>query len=324
MMDAVATCAAGQCTCGCCLGITAVTPVPIYNRPGLSALAYRAGTWSLFKRSMLAAASTSRYPALHRLGTRDDDDFTIALLDAWAVVADVLTFYQERIANESYLPTASERFSLLELGRLIGYELRPGVAASTQLAFTLDGGPASPRRLNLDAGVKVQSIPGPDEKPQTFETIAPIEARVEWNALTPRLTMPQPINRTTRRLYLEGTATQLQVGDGILIVGEEREAYLGSEQWDFRILESVQADVVADRTLITWRLPLGSAQPPSIPAARGVRLFAMRQRAALFGHNAPDPRILNLQGPHVSEVVDGNGKWKNYTLNPGQIDLDAV
>ena len=44
-----------------------------------------------------------------RLRTRDDDDFTIALLDAWATVADVLTFYQERIANESYLRTATER-----------------------------------------------------------------------------------------------------------------------------------------------------------------------------------------------------------------------
>ena len=59
---------------------------------------------------------------------RDDDDFSIALLDAWATVADVLTFYQERIANEAYLRTATERLSVLELARLIGYQLRPGVA----------------------------------------------------------------------------------------------------------------------------------------------------------------------------------------------------
>ena len=43
----------------------------------------------------------------------------------------MLTFYQERIANEAYLRTATERVSLLELARLIDYELRPGVAAST-------------------------------------------------------------------------------------------------------------------------------------------------------------------------------------------------
>ena len=45
----------------------------------------------------------------------------IALLDAWATVGDVLTFYQERIANEGYLRTATERRSVLELARLVGY-----------------------------------------------------------------------------------------------------------------------------------------------------------------------------------------------------------
>ena len=37
----------------------------------------------------------------------DAGDFSIALLDAWSMAADVLTFYQERIANEAYLRTAS-------------------------------------------------------------------------------------------------------------------------------------------------------------------------------------------------------------------------
>ena len=46
---------------------------------------------------MLAEISTR--PALRALTTRDDDDPAIALLDAWSVSLDVLTFYQERIAN---------------------------------------------------------------------------------------------------------------------------------------------------------------------------------------------------------------------------------
>ena len=60
------------------------------------------------------------------------------MLDAWAAVADVLTFYQERIANEGYLRTATERRSVLELARLVGYQPRPGVASSVYLAYTLD------------------------------------------------------------------------------------------------------------------------------------------------------------------------------------------
>src|SRR5918997_2238446 len=127
--------------CGCCEGLEVGTPVEVYNRPGLSAIAYRIGTHARFKRSMLARLSDSRLPALRDLNTRDDDDFTLALLDAWATVADVLPFYSERIANESYLRTATERVSLLYLARLIGYQLRPGVAASTYLAFKLDEAP---------------------------------------------------------------------------------------------------------------------------------------------------------------------------------------
>ena len=114
--------------CNCCEGLTAQTPAEVNNRPGLSAVSYRVGTQSQFKASMIAALSDISHPTLQGLKTRDDDDFSIALLDAAATMADVLTFYQERIANESFLRTATERRSLLELGRLIGYELRPGAA----------------------------------------------------------------------------------------------------------------------------------------------------------------------------------------------------
>ena len=99
--------------CGCCEGLAVETPVEVSNRPGLSAVAYRVGTHARFKASMLARLSGSRLPELGNLKTRDDDDFTIALLDAWAMVSDVLTFYQERVANESYLRTATERGSVV-------------------------------------------------------------------------------------------------------------------------------------------------------------------------------------------------------------------
>ena len=97
--------------------------------------------------SLHAALSSSRHPApLAGLRTRDDDDFTIGLIDAFACAADVLTFYQERIANESYLRTATERVSLQEMGKLIGYRLRPGVAAETWLAFALETRPVAARQ----------------------------------------------------------------------------------------------------------------------------------------------------------------------------------
>src|SRR5713101_1746527 len=144
--------------CGCGAGLRAETPVEIANRAGLAAIVYRAGTHAQFKGSMLAALSSAERPALQALMTRDDDDFSIALLDAWATVAAVLTFYQERIANESYLRTATERLSLVELARLIGYELRPGVAASVYLAFTVDDSAGTSKTAAVPAGTRIQSI----------------------------------------------------------------------------------------------------------------------------------------------------------------------
>jgi predicted phage baseplate assembly protein len=223
--------------CGCCSGITAVTPVDIQNRPGLTTIAYRPGTFQQFKETLLARLSSATYPALRDLTTRDDSDFSIALLDAFSVVADVLAFYNERMANENYLRTATERLSILQLARLIGYQLRPGVAASAFLAFTMEQAPGAfgqglgltpsvlsgqapppvPPPIVIDIGTKVQSVPGPGEKTQTFETVEAIEARTFWNAIPPRPTQPIPnFSINSDPLIVAGTPS-LKNGDVVLI-----------------------------------------------------------------------------------------------------------
>src|SRR6185503_10204647 len=129
-----------------------------------------------------------KYRPLLHLTTREPDDPSIALLDAWAMIADVLTFYQERIANEGYLRTATERRSIIELARLVGYRLRPGVAASVWLALTCED---NEKVVIEPYEVRAQSVPGPGELPQSFENIEKFEARGRWNKLVPRITQPQ-------------------------------------------------------------------------------------------------------------------------------------
>jgi hypothetical protein len=202
--------------CGCCGGIEQLTPEALYNRPGLQELVYRIGRHSSFKESMLAQLST--LPRLRALTTRQDDDLGIATLDAWAVVLDILTFYQERIVNEGYLRTADERRSLLELARLIGYELAPGVAASTYLAFVLDDKEGSPTEITIPQGTQAQSIPGQEELPQTYETAEDLLARPQWSEFRPRLSHTQTFHDETRVFYVAGISTQLDQGDPLLLV----------------------------------------------------------------------------------------------------------
>ena len=211
--------------CGCCEGKTSTTPLRIKNRHGLSTIAYRTGDYNSFKDSMSAQLSSSDLPPLQRFTTRDSDDYSIALIDAWATVSDVLSFYQEYFANEGLLRTAKERLSLLEHARLVGYQLNPGVAASTFLAFTMDeplAGTDNPvMETTIPAGSKVQSTPGPDETAQLFETETDIQARVDWNDLKPRLTQPQDLNADMGSAVLNGINTFVRPGDELLIVRED-------------------------------------------------------------------------------------------------------
>lgn len=239
--------------CGCCESADSLVPLPIYNRPNLTAIRYRTGTYGEFFESLLARLAAGSLPSLRGLASRQTDDFSISLLDAWSVIADILTFYNERIINEGYLETALERRSLLELGRLVGYVLRPGVAASVWLAYLLDDNATD--EVTIPAGAASQSVPGPDELPQTFETSEALKARRIWNNLKPRLLQPQSIFSIMagQRIYLKSITANLSRNDMLLM-----DRGPGTGRLPFRVLEAIPEPAL-DRT--TVRIALWAVQP---------------------------------------------------------------
>jgi hypothetical protein len=263
-------------TCGCCEGIEKLTPETTANRPGLPALRYRVGTHGTFFETMKAGLSNVVVKApgtdgqtletlwpLKAWTTRDPSDPAIALLDSWATVADVLTFYQERIANEGYLRTATERRSILELARLVGYTLRPGVASSVYLAYTLDedasATPPKTTAVTIPAGARVQSVPGPGELPQAFETSDPLETHSEWNNLQVRLTrfpdMRFGNTLSLEKFYVAGADTGLKKGDTLLF-----SFGTGAENQIVRSVAVAEGQFAKGRTLIQLvPMPLGTA-----------------------------------------------------------------
>ncbi|WP_404361110.1 putative baseplate assembly protein [Methylotuvimicrobium sp. KM1] len=259
--------------CGCCEGVEIVTPLSIYNRPGLPEIDYRIGTHGDFLATMTARLTgfyweeqigdgkVSRVYPLKGLTTRDAGDPALAFLDAWAVVGDVLTFYQERIANEAYLRTATERRSVLELARLVGYKPRPGVAAGVFLAYTLDDN--FEEEVIIPAGSRVQSIPGPDELPQSFETGEDLQARAQWNNLKPRMSRAQTKqtilnhseNLSEPRVYLQGTGLSFRKNEAFRIdfADQTRELFFVRE---------VLPDPAGNRTLVTFS---ERSKPETVP-----------------------------------------------------------
>jgi len=309
--------------CDCCTGTQAQTPLLIDNRPGLDAIRFRAGTHAQFKASLLAALTDKDLPALAGLRTRDDEDFTIALLDGFASMADVLTFYSERIANESWLRTAVHRRSVLELARGIGYELKPGVAAETWAAFTVEEAQGAPGWADVRSGTKLQSIPGPGEIPQTYETVADFIARKEWNKL--RAKRFRPPYRFARKIWLKGSSVNVQEGDQVLIVGEERKGGPGNEHWDVRRVIGIEKENPNDPanayTILHLEYGLGSAAPPVSPSTVGAEVHVFRARANLFGWNAADWKLIDdkvrkhyMPGARDSAVA-AQADWPNYTIS---------
>ena len=291
----------GTEACGCCAGVEPVTPQRVENRGGLDRHQLPHRHLGGLPRKPACRAVVAGF---RRCGASPRATTTTSASACWthfACAADVLTFYQERIANESWLTTARERVSLEEMGRLIGYRLRPGVAAETLLAFTLETPPVAPAaakpepgmfvtgvpaKITIDPGLAVRSVPAPGETPQVFETVEALEARPAWNALRPWMSDVVVPARGDTFSYLAGVNTKLRPGDALLFVGGEYFANHDANEWDFRILDRVAADVANDRTFVSWRRPLGSINPPQHPPAQP-RVFALRRRAAVYGHNAP-------------------------------------
>jgi hypothetical protein len=268
--------------CGCCEGVESLTPSTVGNRPGLNAIEYRAGTHGTFLETMKARLAGSEFASIGALKTRHASDPSIALLDAWATVGDVLTFHQERIANEGYLRTATERLSVLELARLVGYELRPGVAANAYLAYTLDKPIAIPALIEkpeltlpppdplvtIPEGSRAQSIPGPGELPQAFETADDLVARFAWNNLQVRLNQPQQIDADTRTIYLKGLPN-LKPGDPLMIIASPPALYR---------IETITPEPPANRTKVTFRpwLEIDLPRPPSAALLDNIAAIAER------------------------------------------------
>ncbi|MET8543449.1 putative baseplate assembly protein [Kitasatospora sp. NPDC004799] len=299
----------GQCTCGCS-GTATATPAPLFNPPGLDAVGYRVGRYGEFLDSLLARLSGPAYPALRDLTVRTPDDPAIALLDSWAVLADVLTFYSERIANEGYLHTATEEASLTLLGRLVGHRPRPGVAADTHLAYTLDHDPraAEDPTVVVPRGARSQSVPGPGEDPQSFETAEDLPARSAWNDLAvlrrrPYQLTPGQLNPGGRaELFAAGTANNLKPGDRLLFVFSADKAADAAHRV-LRLVPEVRIDRENDVTVIGLPRDLRTLKDLRAELADWITV----------SETAPNPR------PGHSRII---GDFDEQVLAPLRADLD--
>lgn len=196
-----------------------VTPHPLVidNPPGRSVIRYRVGDYSSFREALLQGLPGE--VDLRGWRPTATGDLALQLLEWWAYLADILTFYDEQIANGAYLGTAFLPGSVEQLVRLIGYRPRPGIGAEGTLAALVSGQPTAQGTVQLPVGFAVQSKPGPGEQPKVFEVS---DAAVSVLPSAAGGVVPIDVVQNTQihgrtSLRVRGAVTGVKAGDVVVV-----------------------------------------------------------------------------------------------------------
>jgi hypothetical protein len=269
-------------------------PATIFNRPGLSHIGYRIGTYADIRAAIMHDLDVA--PSLFGWSHRAADDPGIALLETAAIVGDVLTFYQELYANEAYLRTARWRESISDLVRLLGYRLAPGLGGKGTFALEITG----TLPVAVPAGFPVKAQLAGQDKPQDFQITSAFTAYPHLS----RFSLYRPRNAAAaitagngeHQLEIDSVAgatdvgaiasLDLQKGDRVMLAAVAGYYDPVTLNWinnndPVEILVVQKVEQVLDRRIITFDGALTRARGATVSAYKLGRTFHH------FGGNAP-------------------------------------
>lgn len=204
-------------------------PKTLENRPGLSHIDYRIGSYPDILEALMRQLDNA--PLLSAWTHRKPDDPGIALLEGAAVLGDILTFYQELYANEAYLRTAQWRESIADLVRLTGYLLSHGVGGKANFALEVK---EDKDKLNhpvtIPKGFPINAQVEGLEQAADFETAAAVEAVPALSqfslyrpAYHPDITTGTTVFSVTAS-QLEQMELEIKAGDRLMLVDNPADA----------------------------------------------------------------------------------------------------
>lgn len=149
------------------------------------AIDYTSRSYAELRDDMLSHAST----LLPQWTSRSPNDFGVVLVELFAYMGDILSYYTDRIANEAFLATATQRRSVLNLARMLDYRPNGTNAAKVTLTFTSAPGSAD---IVVPAGTRV-STETVNTEPLYFETDVDVTIPAVGNAAAVAATEGQTI-----------------------------------------------------------------------------------------------------------------------------------
>lgn len=285
----------------------ATTPPAVTNLPGLKQIVFRAGDFNSFRSALLTplASEVSLVPWNSGRGIDSDPaviDLGVMMVEWFAYLSDILTFYNERIANESYLRTCVLPPTPAALVNVLGYVPRPTIGATGFLAALLAPSVVGAQTITLPDGLEFQSKPGPGQTPQSFElhpaTTVGLPDRVA--AIPP----PSLLNGGST-LLLNGAVTSVTSGMNLLL--SPRDSNAAPNLITVSALPVVQATATGKQTALSFTI----AQPgAAVTTAASSSLLKSNQNAGLWTVNGVnvDPSGTVIQMASLVRQIQ-SGDW---------------
>lgn len=248
-----------------------------------------------------------------------EGDFGLVMLELWAYMGDIISYYTDRAQFENYLPTATQRDSILNLAFMLGYIPNAGTPAQGTVNLTSNKGSAeitipegtqiiTNRVATLDGPLVFETTAEVVIPPNPEDTIDPVPVTVlegttvslqylgESNGQPSQvLTLPHPgVYRDTIQIFVEDEA-----GSTIFNEGSANEIRVREWIRVERLLQGDDVDKIFETryTATTSKIYFGDDINGAIPAT-GLKVYATyRHGFGGSGNIGPSlVRFVNAQG----------------------------
>jgi uncharacterized phage protein gp47/JayE len=174
------------------------------------------------------------------------NDLGVLLMELFAYMGDIILYYQDRIANESFLHTARERRSILYLLRLIGYELLPATSASADLTLIFKKPEGEAPKVTISPGAQFATKKTSASEAIIFEYIGPGPVTIDLGTL-PAADSPDRLRYASLPVRHSESKADNPLGSS---TGEPNQSF--QLKYHPVLLESLQVFVLEGDTWVGW------------------------------------------------------------------------
>lgn len=135
-----------------------------------------------------------------------EGNILIILISMFAAIAEVIHYYIDNMARETFFPTARKYSSLYKHAKLVDYHIKCAVPSRVDIIFSLDGGPSEDKLI-------------PENTQFTADdgSIWVVSKSVTWPKNIPSVTVPlvqkEPSNNNISLGYITSKGVSIQLGD---------------------------------------------------------------------------------------------------------------